>query len=100
MQKLVEWNNYYGGGLKLFCGEFGCLDRTVEPKSRYAYIKDVREVFEENDISWACWSYNETLTIMTRDRTPFGPPEHLKPDEQMLDALLAGVRKCERDEKY
>jgi endoglucanase len=88
VKKLVDWNKSYGGGLRIWCAEFGCYQRTIDPEDRYRYIKDVREVFEENGIGWAYWSYNETLTVMTSDRQPFGPAASQTPDEKMLEVLL------------
>lgn len=80
VRKLVDWNMSHGGGLRIWCAEFGCYQRTIDPESRYRYLKDVRETFEENRIGWAYWSYNETLTIMTPSRTPFGPAKEQTPD--------------------
>lgn len=88
---LADWNAAHGGGLKIWCAEFGCYQRTIEPEDRYRYIKDLREAFEGNGIGWAYWSYNETLTIMTQDRTPFGPAREQSPDVRMLE-MLFGVR--------
>lgn len=88
IHRLADWNASHGGGLKIWCAEFGCYQRTVDPAARYRYIRDVREAFEENGIGWAYWSYNETLTIMTPDRQPFGPAASQTPDRRMLDALF------------
>ncbi len=85
---LSDWNARHGGGLKIWCAEFGCYQRTIEPRDRYQYIRDVKESFEEYGIGWAYWSYNETLTIMTPDRQSFGPAERQTPDKPMLDILL------------
>ena len=65
VRKLVDWNNSHGGGLKIWCAEFGCYQRTIDPEARYRYLRDVREAFESHGIGWAYWSYNETLTVMT-----------------------------------
>lgn len=48
----------------------------------------LREAFEENGIGWACWCYNETPTIMTVDRQPFGPAGSQTPDKRVLEQLL------------
>ncbi len=89
VRKLVDRNVSHGGGLRIWCAEFGCYQRTIDPESRYRYLKDVRETFEENRIGWAYWSYNETLTIMTPSRTPFGPAKEQTPDPKTLEALFA-----------
>jgi len=88
VKRLADWNRSYGGGLRIWCAEFGCYQRTIDPADRYRYIKDVRTAFEKNGIGWAYWSYNETLTVMTPDRQPFGPAKSQRPDEKMLEALL------------
>jgi hypothetical protein len=93
VRRLADWNNSHGGGLKIWCAEFGCYQRTIEPMARYRYIRDVREAFEANCIGWAYWSYNETLTIMTPERQAFGPAESQTPDKRMLDALFGRERK-------
>jgi hypothetical protein len=88
VQKLVDWNNSHGGGLKIWCAEFGCYQRTIDPESRYRYLRDVREAFESRGIGWAYWSYNETLTVMTTQRQPFGPASTQSPDRSLLEVLL------------
>ena len=77
IQMLTAWSKSHGG-VKLFCGEFGCMQKAVKPQHRYAFIRDFRQVFEGNGISWSYWSFNETFTVL----------DHGKQDRQMLDALL------------
>ena len=89
VKKLAIWNTSHGGGLRIWCAEFGCYQRTIDPADRYRYVKDVRQAFEQNGIGWAYWSYNETLTVMTPDRKPFGPANSQTPDKKMLEALFA-----------
>ncbi len=86
--KLTAWNQTHGGGLRIWCAEFGCFQHTVAAADRYRYLRDVRTAFEANGIGWAYWSYNETLTVMTPDRTPFGPADRQTPDRELLQALL------------
>jgi endoglucanase len=85
---LRDWNQRHGGGLRIWCAEFGCYQRTIDPEDRYRYLQDVREAFESHGIGWAYWSYNETLTVMTEDREPFGPAEKQVPDQRLLKILL------------
>jgi endoglucanase len=85
--RLDAWNQSHGGQLRIWCAEFGCYQRTVNPEDRLQYIRDVRAAFDAYGIGWAYWSYNETLTIMTPERTPFGPAERQTPDQKMLDVL-------------
>ncbi len=92
VHRLVDWNNAHGGGLKIWCAEFGCYQRTVDPEDRYRFLKDLRDTFEENGIGWAYWSYNETFTVMKRECRPFGPARDQTPDKRMLDLLLGSGR--------
>ena len=75
VQRLADWNKSHGGRLRIWCAEFGCYQRTIDPAVRYRYLRDVREAFEQHGIGWAYWSYNETLTVMTPERQPFGPAD-------------------------
>jgi hypothetical protein len=93
VQKLADWNRSHGGGLKIWCAEFGCYQRTIETAARYRYLQDVRETFERQGIGWAYWSYNETFTAMTAERRPFGPAKAQRPDKQLLEALFGSPRK-------
>jgi hypothetical protein len=88
MQKLADWNKANGGGLKIWCAEFGCYQRTIAPEDRLRFIKELRESFEENNIGWAYWSYSEIFTVMTPESKPFGPASEQTPDARMLEALL------------
>jgi hypothetical protein len=89
----VDWNRSYGGRLRIWCAEFGCYQRTIEAAARYRYLGDVRDTFEKNGIGWAYWSYNETFTVMTAERQPFGPARALRPDRKLLEVLLGGKHK-------
>ncbi len=51
-------------GQKLIVGEWGVYHGTVYLDERNQYIRDARELFEENGIGWAYWSYNETQTVL------------------------------------
>lgn len=88
LKKLVDWNQSHGGHLKIWCAEFGSYQRTADPEARCRYVRDVRETFEANGIGWAYWSYNETFSVMTPDRQPFGPANKQTPDTKILEALL------------
>jgi len=100
IEKLSDWNRYYGGGrLKIWCAEFGCYQGSVKPEHRVQYIEDMRSIFETNNIGWAYWSYNETFSVMTSDRTVFGPASEQTPDREILKALLPDKYKLEKKEK-
>ena len=77
IRMLTVWSQSYDG-VKLFCGEFGCLHEAVHPHHRYKFIKDFREVLEEHGVSWSYWSFNETFTVLHNGIQ----------DKQMLDALF------------
>ena len=76
-QSLDDWRQKYGGNIHIICSEFGCMDRltpmhlwnTTEPGSgipdadRIQFVHDTRSAFEEFDIRWSYWSYNEAYTV-------------------------------------
>ena len=76
-------------GLQLYCGEFGCLP-TVPRADRLAYYRDIVAVMEENGMAWANWEYKGDFGVYEwRD-----PKQTTwKPDQALLDALLAGAKK-------
>ena len=109
MERLMDWNRYYGDGkLKIWCAEFGCFQGMrsesgqvgVNPEDRRRYINDLRTIFEENNFGWAYWSYNETFSVMTDDRTAyFGPASAQTPDSVILSALMPDKYKYEPQKK-
>ena len=50
-------------GLPLYCGEFGCFDRTPNDL-RVAWFRDILAVFDEYDIAWANWDYKGSFGIV------------------------------------
>ena len=66
-------------GLRLYCGEFGCLD-TGDENCRITWFNDMVSLFKENNISYSLWSYkNGGFSFVRRDGTINQP---------MLDALV------------
>ena len=53
-------------GLPLYCGEFGCFDRTPDPL-RVAWFKDILSIFKEHDIAWANWDYKGAFGVVGHD---------------------------------
>lgn len=53
-------------GLKLYCGEFGCLPNVGE-KSRLAWIQDIVNLCQENDIAYSYWEYNSIFGFADKD---------------------------------
>ncbi len=100
IERLAEWNRYYGDGkLKIWCAEFGCYQGGVKPKDRIKYIEDMRSIFDAENIGWTYWSYNETFSVMTSDRTVFGPANEQTPDSEVLRVLLPDKYKLQEDGK-
>jgi endoglucanase len=56
-------------GLPLYCGEFGCFDRTPDPL-RIAWFEDILSVFAEYDIAWANWDYKGSFGIVDHAGNP------------------------------
>ena len=100
IEQLMDWNQYYGRGkLKIWCAEFGCYQGGANPADRARYIEDLRTIFEADKIGWAYWSYNETFSVMTSDRTPMGVAGEQTPDKEMLTALLPDKYKLKKEER-
>ncbi|MCD6284303.1 MAG: cellulase family glycosylhydrolase [Anaerolineae bacterium] len=55
--------------LPLYCGEFGCFDRTPAPLRR-AWYRDILSVFRQYDIAWANWDYKGSFGIVDQDGNP------------------------------
>jgi len=45
--------------VSILCGEFGVLRNHIDSASRYRWIKDAREVLEEEHIGWQLWDYTD-----------------------------------------
>jgi endoglucanase len=74
-------------GLQLYCGEFGCLP-TVPRQDRLAYYRDIVAVMEASGMAWANWEYKGDFGLYEWR----GPKQTTwKPDQPLLDALLAGA---------
>ena len=86
LRHMGEWNRRYGRdvmaadlaqplavrartGLPLYCGEFGCYERTPDPL-RLAWFRDILAVFAEHHIAWANWDYKGAFGIVTPDGQP------------------------------
>jgi len=70
--------------LQLYCGEFGCTP-TVYRSDRLQWYKDVREIFEENDIAWTNWDYKGAFSIFNLQTG--------KPDEILIRILTDPLSK-------
>ena len=54
-------------GYPIYCGEFGCYNKTPEPL-RDAWYRDVLAVFDEYSVGWANWDYKGHFGIVDHDR--------------------------------
>jgi endoglucanase len=50
-------------GLPLYCGEFGCYERTPQAL-RLAWYRDMMQTLNEHDIAWANWDYRGSFGIV------------------------------------
>jgi endoglucanase len=69
-------------GIQLYCGEFGCLP-TVHRSARLQWYKDVRTIFETNNISWSNWDYKGGFAIFNQQTG--------LPDEYLINVLLGKI---------
>ena len=87
IEKLAEWRRLHGDHVKLWCAEFGCY-QAARPADRCRYVGEVRNLFEQQGIGWCYWSYNEAFSVLTSDRTPYGPANVQTPDQAILQSLF------------
>ena len=50
----------------LTCNEFGAYRNYSDPGARVAWIQDVRNALENNDIGWTMWDYRGGFGVVTR----------------------------------
>jgi endoglucanase len=81
LKKLIQYAIDFSrkNGLRLYCGEFGCLP-TVHRLARLQWYKDVREIFEDNNIAWANWDYKGAFAIYNNATG--------NPDSKLIEVLL------------
>jgi endoglucanase len=96
LKPITDWNNAHGGKLKIWCAEWGALDRQMasegggcNPSDRIQFIHDRRQAFEEINIGWAYWSYNEAFTVLDPNLRVHNSnsPSYNWVDKEMLHAL-------------
>lgn len=75
----ARWGRLHS--VPLYCGEFGAYAKFAPRESRLRWIKDVREILEQDGIGWAMWSYTGGFGIALGD----SPPRPL--DRDLLTAL-------------
>jgi endoglucanase len=63
-------------GLPLYCGEFGCYEKTPQA-IRLAWYRDIMQTLKEHDIAWANWDYKGSFGIVTNGGRDTGIAEVL-----------------------
>lgn len=69
-------------GLPLFCGEWGVYE-TCNREVAYAWLRDAIAVFDEFNMSWASWCYDEGFGFWDQKRHQFN-------DKPMVRILTSG----------
>jgi len=68
LKPVFAWSHRTGA--KLICLEFGVFKPFVDGPSRARWLKDVREILEENGISRAFWEYNLGFGLVDNNGEP------------------------------
>lgn len=69
-------------GLPLYCGEWGVI--AASPREiAYPWMKDMISIFDEFDMGWSTWCYQDGFGFWNRRRNDFE-------DKPMLDILMSG----------
>lgn len=91
LKMATDWakNN---GNQKLYVHEWALFMANVKPEDGYRFVRDGRELLEENGVGWSWFGYNEIpLTIFNGNRTPDGthgvPPSPEWIDKELMSAL-------------
>ncbi len=81
-KSLDDWSRANGGNIHMMAVEWGCMDDSspkalwgyntpegsgLSDETRYEFLKDGRESFEEYGIGWSYWSYNEGHTVFVAE---------------------------------
>lgn len=70
-------------GIRVYCGEYGCLSVPANAEARYRWLEDMNDVFESMGIARSVWCYRE-------GPGGFGilSGKSVEPDRRMLDSLM------------
>jgi hypothetical protein len=85
-KSLDDWRQKNGGNIHIMCVEFGCMDRFtpvslwrtavegsgIPDKDRIQFVRDMRSAFDEYNIGWDYWSYNEAHTVFLPEKHRYG----------------------------
>jgi hypothetical protein len=85
-KSLDDWSKKYGGNIHLMCVEFGCMDRLtpvnlwhtavegsgIPDADRIQFVHDMRSAFDQYNIGWDYWSYNEAHSVFLPEKHVYG----------------------------
>jgi endoglucanase len=57
-------------GLPVYCGEWGCYEKSPEPE-RLRWYADVRAILEKHGVGWTIWDYKGGFGVRRRDGAPY-----------------------------
>ena len=69
-------------GLKLYCSEYGCIGNTNK-EIKYRWMRDVAEIFRENNIAYSVWGWKENFGILNSNGTVR--------DQRVIDEIAGGA---------
>ena len=65
LQRAITWAT--ANNVKLMCTEFGAYGDGIEPRYRQAWLTDVADLPEQNNIGWTLWDYSGNFGIVSGD---------------------------------
>jgi endoglucanase len=87
LQLAADWS--HKNNAQIFVGEFGALSKAAQPADRLQWFRDVYNIFQQDQISWTLWGYDDPLGL-DRQLTPQGK---ISLDTDVVEALhLDGTR--------
>lgn len=60
-QKAVDWSK--SNNVPIWVGEFGVYCQQTPRQSKLQWIKDVKDIFEQNHIGWTLWGYDDCFGL-------------------------------------
>ena len=63
--RIKDWMNTHN--VPVTCNEFGVYAWQSPYESRITYIRDMREILEENNIGWAVWEYDHGFSHVDKE---------------------------------
>jgi hypothetical protein len=98
-KSLDDWSKKYGGNIHMMCVEFGCMDRLTPGKlwksavegsgipdaDRVQFVHDMRSAFDQYNIGWDYWSYNEAFSVFLPEKHVYGTSPSPEEAVKMFD---------------